>query len=69
MNLKDIKGDFKELYGGRIISNVMPVDEIECEYETIKNVKLLNEKYDPNRYEAYYVEHNNKINKMEDSNG
>ena len=45
MNLKDIKGDFKELYGGRIISNVIPVDEIECEYETIKNVKLLNEKY------------------------
>ena len=29
MNLKDIKGDFKELYGGRIISNVIPVDEIE----------------------------------------
>ena len=45
MNLKDIKGNFKELYGGRIISNVIPVDEIECEYETIKNVKLLNEKY------------------------
>ena len=45
MNLKDIKGDFKELYGGRIISNVISVDEIECEYETIKNVKLLNEKY------------------------
>ena len=45
MNLKDIKGDFKEVYGGRIISNVIPVDEIECEYETIKNVKLLNEKY------------------------
>ena len=45
MNLKDIKGNFKELYGGRIISNVIPVDEIECKYETIKNVKLLNEKY------------------------
>ena len=45
MNLKDIKGNFKELYGGRIISNVIPVDEIGCKYETIKNVKLLNEKY------------------------
>ena len=45
MNLKDIKGNFKELCGGRIISNVIPVDEIECKYETIKNVKLLNEKY------------------------
>ena len=45
MNLKDIKGDFKELYGGRIISNVITVDEIGCKYETIKNVKLLNEKY------------------------
>ena len=37
MNLKDIKGNFKELYGGRIISNVIPVDEIKCKYETIKN--------------------------------
>lgn len=37
--------------------------------DKIESFKLLNEKYDPNRYEAYYVEHNNKINKMEDSNG
>lgn len=37
--------------------------------DKIESFKLLNEKYDPNRYEAYYVEYNNKINKMEDSNG
>ena len=37
--------------------------------DKIESFKLLNEKYDPNRYEAYYVENNNKINKMEDSNG
>ena len=34
--------------------------------DKIESFKLLNEKYDPNRYEAYYVEYNNKINKMED---
>ena len=37
--------------------------------DKIESFKLLNEKYAPNRYEAYYVEYNNKINKMEDSNG
>ena len=37
--------------------------------DKIESFKLLNEKYDPNRYEAYYVEYNNKINQMEDSNG
>ena len=46
MNLKDIKGDFKELYGGRILVDVVDSNEfLGSNYETYNNVIKINEKY------------------------
>ena len=46
MNLKDIKGDFKELYGGRILVDVVDSNEfLGSNYETYNNAIKINEKY------------------------
>ena len=46
MNLKDIKGNFKELYGGRILVDVVDSNEfLGSNYETYNNAIKINEKY------------------------
>ena len=51
MNLKDIKGDFKELYGGCILVDIVDEDSI---FETYKNAICINEKYYNYRHKPKY---------------